>query len=56
MIVKIATSDALIVYGANSGNLFYNANGSEEGFGDGAQFATLEGAPGLEASDFFILP
>jgi Ca2+-binding RTX toxin-like protein len=49
-----ALSDALIVYGATSGNLYYNANGAEEGFGDGAQFATLEGAPELDADNFVI--
>lgn len=47
-------SDALIVYGATSGNLYYNANGTEAGFGDGAQFATIEGAPELDANNFVI--
>jgi Ca2+-binding RTX toxin-like protein len=49
-----ALSDALIVYGANSGNLYYNANGAAEGFGDGAQFATIADAPTLEADNFVI--
>jgi Ca2+-binding RTX toxin-like protein len=49
-----ALSDALIVYGANSGNLYYNANGAAEGLGDGAQFATIADAPTLEADNFVI--
>ncbi|MFK8185509.1 MAG: calcium-binding protein [Phormidesmis sp.] len=51
---EAALSDALIVYGANTGQLFYNANGAEAGFGDGAQFATIEGAPTLDANSFVI--
>jgi Ca2+-binding RTX toxin-like protein len=51
---EAALSDALIVYGANSGELYYNANGTEAGFGDGAQFATIQGAPELDATNFVI--
>ncbi|MBE9137940.1 calcium-binding protein [Nodosilinea sp. LEGE 07088] len=51
---EAALSDALIVYGANTGNLYYNPNGAGEGFGNGAQFATIEGAPVLDANDFVI--
>ncbi|MEL6231085.1 MAG: calcium-binding protein [Cyanobacteria bacterium J06626_14] len=51
---EAALSDALIVYGADTGNLYYNPNGIEDGFGNGAQFATLEGAPTLTANDFVI--
>jgi Ca2+-binding RTX toxin-like protein len=51
---EAALSDALIVYGAHTGNLYYNANGAEEGFGNGAQFATLEGAPVLGADNFVV--
>ncbi|NEQ35156.1 MAG: calcium-binding protein [Okeania sp. SIO3I5] len=47
-----ATSDAIIVYDSTTGQLFYNANGSQEGFGDGGQFAVLENLPDLEAEDF----
>ena len=47
-----ATSDAIIVYDSTTGQLFYNANGSEEGFGDGGQFAILENLPDLKAEDF----
>ncbi|MEM9090442.1 MAG: calcium-binding protein [Cyanobacteria bacterium P01_F01_bin.53] len=49
-----ALSDALIVYGAHTGHLYYNQNGAEAGLGDGSQFATLEGAPDLDASSFVI--
>ena len=51
---EAAMSDALIVYGADTGNLYYNPNGIEDGFGNGAQFATIEGAPELTANDFVI--
>ncbi|EKV03054.1 hemolysin-type calcium-binding repeat protein [Leptolyngbya sp. PCC 7375] len=51
---EAALSDALIIYGADTGNLYYNPNGTEDGFGNGAQFATIEGAPTLEANDFVI--
>jgi Ca2+-binding RTX toxin-like protein len=49
-----ATSDAYIVYNSNNGNLFYNANGNKPGLGSGGQFATLDGAPELDASDFIV--
>ncbi|MEM8830893.1 MAG: calcium-binding protein, partial [Cyanobacteria bacterium P01_G01_bin.19] len=49
-----AMSDALIVYGENTGHLYYNPNGAEEGLGNGAQFATLEGAPILDANNFVV--
>ncbi|MEM1254883.1 MAG: calcium-binding protein [Cyanobacteria bacterium P01_H01_bin.21] len=51
---EAALSDALIVYGADTGNLYYNPNGIEDGFGNGAQFATVEGAPTLDANSFVI--
>jgi Ca2+-binding RTX toxin-like protein len=51
---EAALSDALIVYGANTGNLYYNPNGMGDGFGNGAQFATIEGAPTLDANSFVI--
>jgi len=51
---EAALSDALIVYGANTGQLFYNANGAEAGFGNGSQFATIEGAPTLDADSFVV--
>jgi Ca2+-binding RTX toxin-like protein len=51
-----ATSIADIVYNSVNGNLFYNPNGSSPGFGTGALFATLTGAPTLVATDFYIMP
>ncbi|NES03226.1 MAG: DUF4347 domain-containing protein [Okeania sp. SIO2F4] len=47
-------SNAVIVYNSENGNLFYNPNGSEAGFSDGGQFATLTNTPELEAEDFFL--
>ncbi len=47
-------SNAFIVYNQSNGNLFYNPNGSNNGFGSGGLFARLEGTPTLEATDFFI--
>ncbi|MDJ0515403.1 MAG: S8 family serine peptidase [Trichodesmium sp. MO_231.B1] len=49
-----ATSDAVIVYNTNNGQLFYNPNGSADGFGDGGQFATLSNQALLEVEDFVI--
>ena len=51
---EAATSDAVIVYNSQNGNLFYNPNGSQAGFGSGGQFATLTNIPLLEAEDFFL--
>ncbi|MGD1808841.1 hypothetical protein ACP6PL_25850 [Dapis sp. BLCC M126] len=48
------SSEAAIVYNSNNGNLFYNANGSDSGFGSGAQFAILENQPELSGENFFI--
>jgi Ca2+-binding RTX toxin-like protein len=52
---EAATSKADIVYNSVNGNLFYNSNGSDPGFGTGAIFATLTGAPTLVATDFIIV-
>ncbi|WP_094678099.1 phytase [Hydrocoleum sp. CS-953] len=49
-----ATSDAVIVYNTSNGQLFYNPNGSADGFGDGGQFATLSNQALLEVDDFII--
>ncbi|WP_293157581.1 calcium-binding protein [Okeania sp. SIO2C9] len=48
------TADGVIVYNSENGNLFYNPNGSETGFGDGGQFATLINTSPLEAGDFLL--
>ena len=49
-----ATAEAEIVYNSASGALYYNTNGTADGFGTGAQFATLDGSPDLVANDFQI--
>ncbi|NET17119.1 MAG: DUF839 domain-containing protein [Okeania sp. SIO1H6] len=48
------TSSGIIVYDSSTGGLFYNANGSAAGFGDGGQFATLSNNPALTADNFQI--
>jgi Ca2+-binding RTX toxin-like protein len=54
-ISAVESSEAFIVYDKNTGELFYNPNGSDAGFGNGGAFAILEGAPALKASDFVIV-
>ncbi|MDY7003904.1 MAG: CHRD domain-containing protein [Cyanobacteriota bacterium] len=49
-----ATAEAEIVYNSASGALYYNTNGTADGFGSGAQFATLDGSPDLVADDFQV--
>ena len=49
-----ATSNAKIVYDSKSGDLYYNANGGDGGFGEGGKFARLLGKAELEATDFVI--
>jgi hypothetical protein len=52
--IAAATSQAMIVYNTANGNLFYNQNGSQSGFGSGALFANLDGIPALSVTDFSI--
>ena len=52
--IDAAISDAIIVYNTDSGQLFYNSNGSGNGFGDGRQFATLSNQVLLGVDDFVI--
>jgi Ca2+-binding RTX toxin-like protein len=47
-------SSKLIVYSQNTGNLFYNADGTEAGLGDGGIFAQLTGSPAIAATDFTL--
>lgn len=49
-----ATSESVIIYNTNNGQLFYNTNGNENGFGTGGQFATLSNETSLEVTDFII--
>lgn len=46
------SSDGSIVYNSSNGGLFYNTNGSDPGFGEGGQFATLAGSPDLTTDNF----
>lgn len=46
-------ADDYIQYNANTGALFYDADGS--GAGSAVQFATLVGAPAITASDFDVI-
>ncbi len=43
--------DAAIIYNTNNGNLFYNQNGSEVGFGSGGLFVNLENQPALSVEN-----
>ena len=47
-------SSAAIVYNISTGNLFYNQNGVEVGFGTGGLFASLSGIPNISSNDFEI--
>ncbi len=46
------TSDAIIVYNTDNGNLFYNQNGSDGGLGSGGLFVTLTNELTLDADNF----
>jgi Ca2+-binding RTX toxin-like protein len=52
--VAAGITSAKIVYNSANGNLFYDTNGGAAGFGAGGQFATLNPAVSLAASDFVI--
>ena len=49
-----ATANGFIVYNTETGDLFYNSNGSEAGFGSGGQFAQLTNTASLSEDDFFL--
>lgn len=54
---QAAISEAIIVYSSGTGNLFYNQNNNDPGFGSGAQFATVltnNNPASLTAFDFTI--
>ncbi|MBD2155301.1 FG-GAP repeat protein [Leptolyngbya sp. FACHB-16] len=51
---EAARSRALITYVRSEGALFYNANGRQNGFGSGGQFALLQNQAALTAADFVI--
>ncbi|MBE9043183.1 hypothetical protein IQ255_01955 [Pleurocapsales cyanobacterium LEGE 10410] len=48
-------SEAVITYSSDTGNLFYNQNGFDSGFGLGGQFATLQNIPIISAADFTVI-
>ncbi|NEQ72660.1 MAG: hypothetical protein F6K23_06005, partial [Okeania sp. SIO2C9] len=48
------TANAFIVYDTETGDLFYNPNGSEAGFGSGGQFARLLNTVSLSEDDFVL--
>ncbi len=50
----VARSSAEIVYDFSSGDLYYNPNGTSNGFGNGGKFATFTDIPLLGARDFMI--
>ncbi len=50
----VARSSAEIVYDFSSGDLYYNPNGTSNGFGNGGKFATFTYIPLLGARDFMI--
>jgi len=52
--LAVAESVALIVYSQATGNLFYNANGTEAGYGSGGQFAALSTPFRLNAQHFVL--
>ncbi|MGD1861765.1 MAG: calcium-binding protein [Leptolyngbyaceae cyanobacterium] len=51
---EAALSEAKIVYSASTGALYYNPNGIDDGFGNGAQIATIENAPMLDVDSFTL--
>ena len=44
-----------IIYDENKGRLYFNENGSEDGWGDGGYFAKLSGTPELDSNNFMIV-
>jgi Ca2+-binding RTX toxin-like protein len=53
--VDAASSSAKIVYNSDNGNLFYNQNGVESGFGTGGLFAILSNSPHLGLENFRLI-
>lgn len=52
----MAKSDADIIYQESSGQLFFNANGEDKGFGkSGGMFAILEGSPLISSSNLMLI-
>ena len=51
---KAAISSAYIVHNTATGALFYNQNGTADGFGTGGKFLTLTNKPALTENQFII--
>jgi serralysin len=51
----VGNSGSSIVYNTSNGKLFYDANGANEGFGDGGQFASLFNTPALSVENFTLV-
>jgi pimeloyl-ACP methyl ester carboxylesterase len=49
-----ATSLGAIVYNSSNGNLFYNPDGTVDGFANGGQFANLFNSPNLSIQNFGV--
>ena len=47
-------SDALIIFSLESDRIFFNQNGTQNGFGKGGAFAKLQGSPEISVGDFAI--
>ena len=54
-ITEVEISEALIVYNQPTGELFYNENSADPGFGLGGLFATFDDLPILEGDNFTII-
>ena len=52
---QVASSNAFIVFSKETGDLFYNQNGSASGMGSGAHFATLFDVDRLVPEDFILV-
>jgi Ca2+-binding RTX toxin-like protein len=50
-----STNTAQMIYNSSTGGLLYNQNGAAAGFGNGGQFAVIQGAPTLTAANFRIV-
>lgn len=51
---EAALTEAKIAYSSATGALYYNSDGMTDGFGNGAQIATIEGAPILNMDSFTV--
>ncbi len=54
-IAEVDISEALIVYNQPTGELFYNENSIDPGFGLGGLFATFDNMPTLSSDEFTII-